>query len=53
MFDDSFRNTFFIMAVKEFDSFDSADLAFEEPYCTVVVFSSILHCSYICLDKRQ
>ena len=41
------------MPVKEFDSFDSAEMAFEEPYCTVVVFSSILHCSYICLDKRQ
>ena len=41
------------MPVKEFDSFDSAEMAFEEPYCTVVVFSSILHCSYICLEKRQ
>ena len=41
------------MPVKEFDSFDSAEMAFEEPYCTAVVFSSILHCSYICLDKIQ
>ena len=41
------------MPVKEFDSFDYADLAFEDPYCTVVAFSSILYCSYICLDKRQ
>ena len=41
------------MPVKVFDSFDSAEMAFKEPYCIVGVFSLILHCSYICLDKRQ
>ena len=41
------------MPVKEFDSIDSAEMAFKEPYCIVGVFSLILHCSYICLDKRQ
>ena len=39
------------MPVKEFDSFDSAEMAFKEPYCTVGVFSSISQSSYIC--KRQ
>ena len=42
-----------MMPVKVFDSFDSAEMAFKEPYCIVGVFSLILHCSYICLDKRQ
>ena len=42
-----------MMPVKEFDSIDSAEMAFKEPYCIVGVFSLILHCSYICLDKRQ
>ena len=41
------------MPVKEFDSIDSAEMAFKEHYCIVGVFSLILHCSYICLDKRQ
>ena len=42
-----------MMPVKEFDSFDSAEMAFKEPYCTVGVFSLVLYSSYICLDKRQ